>query len=105
MAFGSIEITSVARAQDYTALKHQEDTKGLHDQMNIGQQLQKTNEQHAHAVYESDNAEWHNKQPDAKEKGNGSYSGDGGNQRKKKDSKEQKDQVVVNGHQGFDIKI
>jgi hypothetical protein len=102
VAFGSIDVTTVARTQDYSTLKHNEDTKGLHDQMNISQQIHKTNDQHAHAVYESDNVDWHNKQPDAKEKGNNSYEGDGGKQRKKKETKEQ---VVVNGHQGFDIKI
>lgn len=103
MSFGSIDVTTVARTQDYSTLKHHEDTKGLHDQMNASQQVQKQTDQHQHSVYESGNADWHNKQPDARDKGNNEYNGDGGRQRKKKE--ESKDQVVVKKQQGFDIKI
>lgn len=102
MAFGSIEITTITRAQDYTTIKQNEDNKGLTDQTNIGQQMQKETEQHIREVRSSDNTDWHDKKPDAKEKGGNEYSGDGGKQRK---PKEKREQVIVNGHRGFDIKV
>lgn len=101
MAFGSIELTTISRAQDYSAVKQNEDNKGLVDQTNISQQMQKTTEQRVREVHSSDNAEWHQNNPDAKEKGNGEYQGDGGRHRKR----ESKDRVVVRGRGGFDIKI
>ena len=102
MAFGSIEITTITRAQDYTTIKHNEDNKGPTEQMNIGQQVQKETDQKAREVNSSENSDWYNRQFDAKEKSDNEYSGDGGKKRRKK---EQKDQVIVNGHRGFDIKV
>lgn len=102
MAFGSIEITTITRAQDYTTIKHNEDNKGFTDQMNIGQHMQKDAQQRAKEVRSSDNSEWHNRKFDAKEKGDNEYSGDGG---RKKKHEQKKEQVVVNGRQSFDIKI
>lgn len=102
MAFGSIELTTISRAQDYTAVKHNEDNKSFVDQTNIGQQMQKTMQQRTKEVHSSDNADWHRKQSDAKEKGNNEYHGDGGSRRKKQEKHEQ---VIVKGHSGFDMKI
>lgn len=102
MAFGAIEITTITRAQDYTAIKHNEDNKGFTDQANIGQQVQKETQQRTREVHTSDNADWHNRKFDAKEKGDNEYSGDGG-RKKKREQKEER--VVVNGHKSFDIKI
>lgn len=102
MAFGSIEITTITRAQDYTTIKHNEDNKGYVNQTNIGQQIQKDTEQRTKEVRSSDNAEWHSRKFDAKDKGDNEYSGDGGRQKKREEKTEQ---VVVNGHRSFDIKI
>ena len=102
MAFGSIEIVSLTRTQEYTTIKHQEDSKGFVNQSGIGQQIEKKTEQMAHEVHSSDNAGWHNKKFDARDKGANEYSGDGG---KKRRQNEKQDKVVVKGHQGFDIKI
>lgn len=102
MAFGSIELTTISRAQDYTAIKHNEDNKGFVDQTNIGQQVQKDTEQRTKEVHSSDNSDWHTKQFDAREKGDNEYQGDGGNKRQKQKKHEQ---VVVKGHQGFDMKV
>lgn len=102
MAFGSIELTTVSRAQDYSAIKHNEDSKPMVDQSIIGQEVQKTTQQRIREVHSSDNADWYEKKPDAKEKGNGTYAGDGGKRRRKP---QQKDQVVVKGQGGFDMKI
>lgn len=102
MALGSMQITSITRSHDYTTIKQNEDNKSFTDQMNIGQSLQKDTQQKTREVHSSDNADWHNRQFDAREKGDNEYEGDGGQRRKHEDKKER---VVVNGHQSFDIKI
>lgn len=102
MAFGSIEIVSLTRTQDYTTIKHQEDSRGFVNQSEIGQQMEKKTEQMSHEVHSSDNTDWHNKKFDARDKGANEYSGDGGKKRKQ-NSKQ--DKVVVKGHQSFDMKI
>ena len=101
MAFGAIEFTTITRAQDYTTVKHNEDNKGFVDQTNFSQQMQKTTEQHIRQVHSSDDPEWHQQNPDAKEKGRNEYQGDGGRRRKQGTQ----ERVVVKGHGGFDIKI
>lgn len=70
MAFGAIELTTISRAQDYTTIKHNEDNKVNVDQTNFSQQFQKTTEQNIREVHSSDDTQWHEKRPDAKEKGN-----------------------------------
>lgn len=102
MAFGSIEITTITRSQDYTTIKQNEDNKGLVDQNNSGIQVQKQTQELTKEVHSGNNAEWYKKKSDAKEKGNNEYAGDGGKKRKKK---EQQDQVIVKTHQGFDVKV
>lgn len=102
MAFSSIELTTISRAQDYSAIKQNEDNKGMVDQVNFGEQVQKNVDQNVREVHSSDDAQWYEKRPDAKEKGNGHYSGDGGKRRKKKQPVER---MVVKGKGGFDIKI
>ena len=101
MAFGSIELTTVSRAQDYSMIKHNEDNKGFVDQTNIIQQTEKTTEQRIREVHSSDDTQWHQKNPDAKEKGNNEYQGDGGKNRKKGAS----ERMVVKSRGGFDMKI
>lgn len=101
MAFGSIEFTTISRAHDYSTIKHNEDNKGFVDQTNIIQQTDKTIEQRIREVHSSDDTQWHQKNPDAKEKGNNEYQGDGGRNRKKRAS----ERMVVKGRGGFDIKV
>lgn len=102
MSFGSIELTTISRAQDYSSIKQNEDNRGLIEQANISQETQKTTQQHIREVHSSDDPEWHQRNPDAKEKGNGEYSGDGGKRRRKP---EPQDRVIVKGRGGFDMKI
>lgn len=102
MAFGSIELGTIARAQDYTTMKHNEDNKVFVEQSNLGIQQHKNAEQKIHQVNTGDDTRWQNKKFDAKEKGDNEYSGDGGKKRKKEKSHER---MVVKGHQGFDMKI
>lgn len=102
MAFGSIEIVTLTRTQEYTTVKQNEDNKGFINQSTIGQQINKDTEQRMREVRSSDNADWHNKKFDAKDKGSNEYSGNGGSERR---GKKQQERVVVKGHQGFDMKI
>jgi len=102
MAFGSIELTTISRAQDYSAVKQNEDNKGMVQQSNISQEIQKNVEQNIREVRSSDNPEWHQHNPDAKEKGNSEYNGDGGKRRKGAKAQER---VIVKGRGGFDMKV
>ncbi|MCM1063510.1 MAG: hypothetical protein NC420_03390 [Eubacterium sp.] len=102
MAFGSIDLTTISRAQDFSGIKQNEDNKGMFAQTFISQDVQKNTEQRIREVHRSDDPEWHQKNPDAKEKGNGTYYGDGG--RRRKGAKPQ-ERVVIKGREGFDMKI
>lgn len=103
MAWGAIELGTIARAQDYTTIKQNEDNKGIAQQSNLVQNMQHEAEQKTRQVTESENAMWQQKKFDAKEKGNGSYAGDGGSGKKKQ--KEPDGKVLIKGREGFDIKI
>ncbi len=102
MSFGSIDITSISRAQDYSSVKQNEDNRAMVAQTNITQDFRKTTEQKIREVHDSDNSEWHQRNPDAKEKGSNEYSGDGGRYRK---GGKPQDKVVVKGRSSFDMKI
>ncbi|MCM1025667.1 MAG: hypothetical protein NC432_04490 [Roseburia sp.] len=101
MAFGSIELTTISRAQDYSAIKHNEDNKAVLDQTNSQVQVQKNETQRTRQVHSSDNTEWHDDQPDARKKGNGEYYGDGGRRRKQQPAGKAAEKRTG----GFDIKI
>ena len=102
MALGAIELATISRSQDYTTIKHNEDNKGMVDQANFSEQVQKATEQQVREVQSREDPQWHENRPDAKEKGNGQYSGDGGSRRKKQQPRER---MVVKGKGGFDLKI
>lgn len=102
MAFGSIEIVSMTRTQEYTTIKQNQDNKPMMDQANFGQQVEKQTNELTQKVNTNDEAKWYDQKPDAKEKGKNEYAGDGGRKRKKEDKSER---VIVKGHGGFDMKI
>lgn len=104
MAIGAIEMTTIARTPDYTTIKHNEDAKGMIDQGNFQTQFQKNVEQKTQTVKQGDNADRQEKKFDAKEKGNGTYSRNG-SQQKKKQEQTPDGKVVVKQQGGFDIKI
>lgn len=103
MAIGPIELATIARSQDYTTIKHNEDNRGMAQQSNLILHKQQEVEQRNRQVNKSDNADWQKKKFDAKEKGSGNYSGDGGKNPKKQDQPD--GNVLVNGQGSFDIKI
>lgn len=105
MAIGSVSLQGqITRAQDFSTIKQNEDNKVVVDQGNFQMQFKKEVDQNMNRVRHSDNAENQGKKYDAKEKGGGHYSGDGGRQRK---NGEQNESVQLKGQSthGFDIKI
>lgn len=104
MALGAIEMSTIARTPDITAIKHNQEIKGMVDQANYQGQVRKAAEEKATTVHQSDNAEFRKKKYDAKEKGNGTYSKQGNGQKKKREVTED-GKVIVKQSEGFDLKI
>ncbi len=103
MAIGFVEMQGqITRAQDFTTVKHNEDTKGLVDQSNFGQQMTKQVEKQTRRVNERDRAENRQKKFDAKEQGSNEYHGDGG-QHRKREKKETDGKVLLKGVSTFEI--
>lgn len=109
MAINPIEFQgTVARAQDYTTLKHNEDHKGVVDQTNFQNHFAKEVNDKTHQVQSRENPDNPKGKFDAKEKGNGQYAGDGGQKRKDQSENELFDKdgkVKIKGRSSFDIKI
>lgn len=106
MAIGQIELQGqITRAQDFTTVKHNEDTKGMVEQTNAGNQFAKIVENQTKKVSKGEQPEYHNKKFDAKEKGSNEYSGDGGQSGRRKDKKEPEGKVLLKGMGHFDISL
>lgn len=103
MSIGAIELATIARSQDYSGIRQNENNKVNVDQSNIMGQVHKETEQKSRQVQEGAKTDWYHQKYDAKEKGNGQYSGDGGQNRRKEQDKDGK--VLLKGHESFDIKI
>lgn len=105
MSISRVELQGqVTRAQDFTNIKQHEDFKGMTDQSNIQSQTQQRAEHRMHQVNQGEQTENRQKRFDAKEQGNSSYTGDGGQNRKHQDSKEDR-KFLGKEHSGFDIRI
>lgn len=103
MTISRVELQGqITRAQDFTTIKHQEDSKGFVEQTNIHLKTEQKVEVKAHQVQKGDKAENKGKRFDAKDGGNGHYYGDGGSRRKKE---EEKKKPSAEGYGSFDIKI
>ena len=104
MGLGPIELNGmISRSQDYTSIRHNEDHKGLVDQSNFQNHLEKVVDHKLNRVNHGDDIENNGKPFDAKEKGSNDYSGDGGKNRKQKEK--QPDKVILKNTNHFDIKI
>lgn len=104
MAVGAIQNATIARVQDYTTIKQNEDNKGYMNQVSIGQAQEENKQQKARQVRSGEETNWQNKRHDAKEKGSNEYRGDGGRNRQ---GKKTADQMVIKDQprQSFDMKI
>lgn len=105
MTISRVELQGqVARAQDFTTIKHNEDNKVTVNQTNIQREFGQAVDLKMRQVNQGEQAENQGKKFDAKEKGNGSYFGDGGKRRKKED-KEAAGKAAPIKMGGFDMKI
>ena len=104
MAVGAIQNATIARVQDFSTIKQNEDNKGYMNQVSISQDQEEDKLQKARQVRSGDETNWQNKRQDAKEKGSNEYRGDGG---KNRQGKKPADQVVIKDQpkQSFDMKI
>lgn len=104
MSVSAIQNATIARTQDYSTIKQNEDNKGYMSQVSIGQDREEDNQQKARQVRSGEEADWKNKKQDAREKGSNEYQGDGGRKRKGTAPTEQ---MVIKDRprQSFDMKI
>lgn len=108
MAIGQIELQGqITRAQDFTTLKHNEDTRGMVEQANAEEKFSKQVENQIKTVNQKEQPENQNKKFDAKEKGSNEYSGDGGRNRDKgeKEPAEPDGKVFLKGVGDFDLSL
>ena len=96
---------TIGRTQDYSIIKHQEDTKVSNEQTNIQVQVEKRADEKLNQVRSADDAQLNEKKFDAKEKGSNEYVGDGGRRRKKTADKQADGKVILKSTQSFDMKI
>lgn len=95
---------SVSRMQDVSAIKHNEDAKGMIDQTNFQNTFHKEIDAKVNQVHHSDDIENRQQKHDAKEKGKNQYAGDGGKKRQLQ-KKPMDGKVVVKSQSGFDMKV
>lgn len=93
---------TIQQTQDVLQNQTKETHKAMLDQGNIFAQEVKREHQKAKQVVNSENSQFKEERFDAKEKGHGSYQGDGGGKRK---SRHEDGRVVVKPEGGFDIKV
>lgn len=104
MTISRVELQGqITRAQDFTNIKQQEDTRGFVEQANVQLRSEQQTDVKAHQVQHGEQAENEGKRFDAKDGGNGHYYGDGGRKRQKKEEEDGK--VVKKGYSSFDVKI
>lgn len=105
MALGPIEVNlPVTRAQDYSAMKTNEDMRPNIQQMDLGYQGIREADLKTTNVQKKDEANNEQKKQDAKEEGKNKYMGDGGKNRQNR--KNHKEGTVIKIEQaGFDFRI
>ena len=110
MGISPLELNGmIARTQDFSVIRQNEEQKSLLDQGHFQNQLDKELNEKPHQVNEQNNADYHNRKFDAKEEGSNHYSGNGGQKRGDEHKDKEKEHVVsksfVKGQGGFDVKI
>jgi len=92
----------ISRAQDVTALRHNEVDKDIIDQNNFHNKFAHEVDQNLRTVHHADDSDKADTKHDAKEKGRNEYTG---NDSKRKKQKEKDGKVSIKRQSGFDIKI
>ena len=96
---------TVQRTQDFTTMKQNEDNKGVVDQGNFQMKMEKEFKLQLSNVRNADNADKKGDNSDAKEKGNGTYAGDGGRKRPLQKEAKAKDRVLKKEGGHFDMSV
>lgn len=94
---------TIGRTQDFSIMKHQEDTKVSAQQVLIESTVEKNTQDKVNQVRTADDTQMTQNRFDAKEEGKNAYQSDGGKQRK--NQKEPDGKVVLKGVSSFDMKI
>lgn len=110
MAIGPVILNGVVSvSNDYSAIKHNEDNKGMLHQQGFQVQLEKQMDIKHTRITENEQMRKEERKFDAREKGDNEYAGDGGSRRPKQGStpntKNAGGKVTAKGHSSFDIKI
>lgn len=106
MAIGFVEMQGqITRAQDFTSIKHNEDSRPMVDQANFGEQMNRQIERQVSRVNEGKQPENQQKRHDAKEKGSNEYTGDGGKSRKKKLGQDPDGKVLMKKADHIDFSV
>ncbi len=93
----------ISRAQDISAIRHNEENRSALDHMNIQNKMQEKQEQEVRTVHDADNSDKANTHHDAKEKGKNEYVNLRKSAKKKKADAQEK--VIAKSRHGFDVKI
>lgn len=106
MAIGFVEMQGqISRAQDFTSIKHNEDTKGMVEQANVGQQKTKQVERQVTRVNQREETKNQQRKFDAKDKGDNEYRGDGGQSRKRKPGQNPDGKVLMKKADRIDFSV
>lgn len=111
MAIGPVILNGVVSvSNDYSAIKHNEDNKGMLHQQGFQVQMEKQLDIRHTRITENEQMRKEEKKFDAREKGDNEYAGDGGKRRQKqnhneKNVKNANGKVAAKGQSSFDIKI
>lgn len=90
---------------DYTNMRQQEESKVFLDQSNIQNQFNQKVDNKLNQVQQKEDTENRKGKFDAKEKGNGTYFGDGGRKKKEEEKAKQERKASPYLGGGFDMKI
>lgn len=103
MAIGLVEMNGMdMRTQDFSIMKHHEDSRPMVEQQHIQQGNEKKVEHDAHSVKQGGDSAKSGNHADAREKGSNTYMGDGGKNRRKA---QMDGKVIIKGNKGFDMSV
>lgn len=119
MAIGPVILNGVVSvSNDYSAIKHNEDNKGMLHQQGFQVQMEKQLDIRHTRITENEQMRKEERKFDAREKGDNEYTGDGGKKRRRQDDMKQEKpvnpmnhanhangKVTSKGQSSFDIKI
>lgn len=107
MAVGPIEMQGqILRTQDYSAVKHQEDSRAEIAQNNINETRQTDEVRQHNRVTQTNQSNKQNLNSDASEKGNNEYTGDGGKRRREaREAREADGKVFIKAAKHINLSV